>query len=112
MLAVQAAVLMLQRLQGPRWWIPGRLLPPRYDYFRVVAPAVLPGEGACSGRQGATTCGCRGRWLCESRELAYGRPVGRPVLAVPPCPVRPFLLHVHHAVRCEMMKRAARVEKT
>ena len=40
----QAAMLIAQHRYGPRCWIPRRYLPPRYDYFRVVLPAVLPGE--------------------------------------------------------------------
>jgi len=39
----QAAMLIAQRRCGARCWIPARFLPPRYDYFRVVLPAVLPG---------------------------------------------------------------------
>lgn len=44
LLAMQAAMLIAQRRCGARCWIPARFLPPRYDYFRVVLPAVLPGE--------------------------------------------------------------------
>lgn len=35
---VQAAFLLLQTAWGPRWFVPKRFLPAKYDYHRPVVP--------------------------------------------------------------------------
>ena len=35
---IQAAVLMCQTMWGPRWFVPKRFLPAKYDYHRPVVP--------------------------------------------------------------------------
>lgn len=37
-LALQATFLLLQTAWGPRWFVPKRFLPAKYDYHRPVVP--------------------------------------------------------------------------
>ena len=38
MYELQAAFLLLQTAWGPRWFVPKRFLPAKYDYHRPVVP--------------------------------------------------------------------------
>ena len=48
----QAGLLLSQQRYGPRWFVPPRFLPPKYDYHRRAAPhpaaAAEAGEGAAA----------------------------------------------------------------
>lgn len=50
--AVQAAVLLCQTILGPRWFVPKRFLPAKYDYHRPVVPREVA-QGALDS--GSTT---------------------------------------------------------
>ncbi|GAB0494423.1 hypothetical protein MMPV_005716 [Pyropia vietnamensis] len=49
-MAVQAMVLASQHVWGPRWFVPKRFLPEKYDYYR---PVTLPLPGGCAPVGGA-----------------------------------------------------------
>ena len=46
---MQSLLLLGQSWLGPRFFIPKRFLPPKYDYFRAATPRQLSGEvdGGC-----------------------------------------------------------------
>ncbi len=48
---VQAAVLLCQTVWGPRWFVPKRFLPAKYDYHRPVVPREVA-EGALDSSSG------------------------------------------------------------
>ena len=48
---MQAAVLLCQSMWGPRWFVPKRFLPAKYDYHRPVVPREVA-EGALDSSSG------------------------------------------------------------
>ncbi|DBB08109.1 TPA: hypothetical protein ACH3X3_008304 [Trebouxia sp. C0006] len=50
-LSLQAAVLLCQTVWGPRWFVPKRFLPAKYDYHRPVVPREVA-EGALDSSSG------------------------------------------------------------
>lgn len=56
-LAAQLAVLFLQDRWGPRFFVPARFLPPRYDYFRSVPLLSLGRSGGGGRRSGGRRAG-------------------------------------------------------
>ena len=48
---MQAAVLLCQSMWGPRWFVPNRFLPAKYDYHRPVVPREVA-EGALDSSSG------------------------------------------------------------
>lgn len=53
-MAVQAGVLASQHVWGPRWFVPKRFLPEKYDYYR---PVTLPPPDGCVPVGGAAGTG-------------------------------------------------------
>lgn len=51
---LQAAVLLLQTAWGPRWFVPKRFLPAKYDYHRPVVPREVA-EGVLDSSSSAPT---------------------------------------------------------
>ena len=50
---MQAAVLLCQSAWGPRWFVPKRFLPAKYDYHRPVVPREVA-EGVLDSSAGPT----------------------------------------------------------
>ena len=71
----QAAVLLCQSMWGPRWFVPKRFLPAKYDYHRPVVPREVA-EGALDSSSGPADVetgdgGTFTLWLCICCDCSY-----------------------------------------
>jgi len=66
-LMVQAAVLLCQTVWGPRWFVPKRFLPAKYDYHRPVVPREVA-EGALDSSSGPADVETGDAGTCSTKE--------------------------------------------
>eukprot|EP00762_Andalucia_godoyi_P007854 ANDGO_01263.mRNA.1 Transmembrane E3 ubiquitin-protein ligase 1 len=83
--AVQGAILLLQYQKGPRFFVPDRMLPARYSYYRPLPQADVEAADGGDGPDGAGT-GAAAAHTCVicMQEIEHAH-IGTPRIMVTPC---------------------------